>query len=73
MCDGNTRVCTRFSLFTPYRTCIKDMYAILYSNRLKRIETDENRMKAGGIMHGATNINRNKDVVLSETKNSKVL
>ena len=49
------------------------MYAILYSNRLKRIETDENRMKAGGIMHGATNINRNKDVVLSETKNSKVL
>ena len=23
LCDGNTRVCTRFSLFTPYRTCIK--------------------------------------------------
>ena len=29
LCDGNTRVCTRFSLFTPYRTCIKDMQAIL--------------------------------------------
>ena len=105
LCDGNTRVCTRFSLFTPYRTCIKGMQAILpqlqhgllscvgwgwvsqhavnstgclwyvgpwavssispclllmtssdmigtYSNRLKRIETDENRMKAGGIMRG---------------------
>ena len=29
LCDGNTRVCTRFSLFTPYRTCIKGMQAIL--------------------------------------------
>ena len=27
--DGNTRVCIRFSLFTPYRTCIKGMQAIL--------------------------------------------
>ena len=62
-----------FQSFHPLQNMYKDMYAILYSNRLKRIETDENRMKAGGIMHGATNINRNKDVVLSETKNSKVL
>ena len=30
LCDGNTRVCTRFSLFTPYRTCIKSMLQLKY-------------------------------------------
>ena len=49
LCDGNTRVCTRFSLFTPYRTCIKTSVVTVVMTKLV-------------VTAVTTNINRNKDV-----------